>query len=231
MPSDGEELKGDEADLEDLPELKPTVASFLQGLPETFGDEGKDMPLEPTVLDSVGWVMWKAEICETLDWWRELSTVPGEENTRKLARQVWASFQLPCQLQVLKEEMATLRAPPAPPCLHRQKFMLPPKLIFASRDIREVPREKTVVYTRVLQYWAEQNNLPTGGGSHLLVEGVRELREETKWYLTFTDEEVFRGIAIPEVEEEGVSATPSPPTLPRQPLCQSLDPRRDPCSL
>ena len=132
MPSDREELEGDKADLEDPPELKPAVASFLQGLPETLGDEGEDVPLEPTVLDSAGWVMWKAEMCNTPDWWREPSTVPGEEDTRKLARQVRASFQLPCQLQELKEEMATLRAPPAPPCLHWQKFMLPPKSIFAS---------------------------------------------------------------------------------------------------
>ena len=168
MPSDGEELEGDEANLEDPPELKPLVASFLQGLPETSGDKGKDASPEPAVSDLAGWVTWKAKMCNTPDWWRELSMVPGEEDTRKLARQVWT----PCQLQELKQEMATLRAPPAPPCLCRQKFMPPPKLIFASQDIREVPREKTVAYARALQYWAEQNNPPTGGGSCLLVEGV-----------------------------------------------------------
>ena len=65
--------------------------------------------------------------------------------------------------------------------------------IFASRDIREVPREKVVAYTRALQYWAEQNDPPTGGEPCLLVKGVLELREEVKWYLTFTDEEVFWG--------------------------------------
>ena len=172
MPSDREELKGDEANLEDPPELKPVVASFLWGSPETSGDEGEDALPKPTVSDLVGWVTWKAKMCDTPDWWRELSMVPGEEDTMKLARQVWASFQLPCWLQELKEEMATLRTPPAPPCLCLQKFMLPPKLIFASRDIGEVPREKTVVYARVLQYWEEQNNLPTGGKSHLLAEGV-----------------------------------------------------------
>ena len=95
MPLDAEELEGDEANLEDPPELKPAVASFLWGSLETSGDEGKDAPPEPTVSDSVGWVVWKAEMCETPDWWRELSVVPGEEDTRKLVRQVWASFQLP----------------------------------------------------------------------------------------------------------------------------------------
>ena len=101
MPLDQKELKGDEADLEDLPELKPVVVSFLWGSPETLGDEGKDVPPEPAVSDSAGWVTWKAKMCDTPDWWRELSAVPGEEDTRKLVRQVWASFQLPHQLQEL----------------------------------------------------------------------------------------------------------------------------------
>ena len=37
----------------------------------------------------------------------------------------------------------------------------------------------------------KQNNLPTGGEPHLLVKSVLELREEVKWYLSFTDDEVF----------------------------------------
>ena len=77
----------------------------------------------------------------------------------------------------------------------------------------------------MLQYWAEQNNPPTGGGSCLLAEGVQELREETKWYLTFTDEEVFHGVAIPEAEEEGVSATPSPTNAPQTTLVPKPQPQ------
>ena len=51
-----------------------------------------------------------------------------------------------------------------------------PDSIFASRDIREVPREEVVAYARALQYWAEQNDLPTGGEPCLLVKGILELR-------------------------------------------------------
>ena len=65
--------------------------------------------------------------------------------------------------------------------------------IFASCDIREVPREKVVAYTRALQYWVEQNDPPTGGEPCLLAKSILELREEVKWYLTFTYEEVFWG--------------------------------------
>ena len=191
MPSGKEGSEGGDSDLGELLELKPAVASFLWGSPETLDDEGKKTPLEPTVLDFAEWVPWKAEKCDTPSWWMELSTVPGEDNTRKLARQVRASFELPWWLQELDAGGATLQAPPALPCLHWQRFMPLADSIFASWDIREVPREKVVAYTRALQYWAEQNDLPTGGEPRLLVKSVLELSEEVKWYLTFTDEEVF----------------------------------------
>ena len=225
MPSGREGSKGRDSDLGELPELKPAVASFLWGSPETSDDEGDKMPPEPAILDFAEWVPWKAERCDTPSWWMELSTVPGEDNTRKLARQVRASFGLPWQLQELDAGRATLQAPPALPCLHWQSFMLLPDSIFASRDIREVPREKVVAYTRVLQYWAEQNDLPTGGEPHLLVESVLELREEVKWYLTFTDEEVFWGVAILEADEEKSSTTPSPANVPKTPTVQELQPK------
>ena len=191
MPSGEEGSKGRDSNLGEPPELKPAVASILRGSPETLDDEGKKMPLEPTVLDFAEWVPWKAEGCNTPSWWMELSTVPGEDNTRKLARQVRASFRLPWWLQELDAGRATLQAPPALPCLHWQRFMPLADSIFASQNIREVPREKVVAYSRALQYWAEQNDLPTEGELHLLAKRVLELRKEVKWYLTFTNEEVF----------------------------------------
>ena len=214
-----------ETDLGEPPELKPAVASFLQGSPETSDNEGEEMPLEPTVLDFAEWVHWKAERCDTPSWWMELSTVPGEDNTRKLARQVRASFKLPQQLQELDAERATLQALPALPCLHRQSFMPQANSIFASWDIREVPREKVVTYARALQYWVEQNDLPTGGKPCLLVESVLELREEVKWYLTFTEEEVFQGVAIPKAEEEKSLTTSSPTDIPKTPPVPELQPK------
>ena len=67
-------------------------------------------------------------------------------------------------MQELGAREATLQAPPAPPCLCRQMFMLLAELIYACRDIREIPREKVVAYARALQHWVEQNNPPAGGG-------------------------------------------------------------------
>ena len=183
------------------------------------------MPPEPTILDFAEWVPWKVERCDTPSWWMELSTVPGEDNTRKLARQVRSSFGLPQWLQELDAGRATLQAPPALPCLHQQSFIPPPDSIFASCDIREVPREKVVAYARALQYWAEQNDLPTGGESPLLSKSVLELREEVKWNLTFSNEEIFQGEAIPEADEERSSTTPSPTNIPKTPPVPEPQPK------
>ena len=100
-----------------------------------------------------------------------------------------------------------------------------PDSIFASWDIREVPREKVVVYARALQYWMEQNDLPTGGEPHLSAKGILELREEVKWYLTFTDEEVFWGVAIPEAYEKKGLTTPSPADVPKTPSVLEPQPK------
>ena len=81
-----------------------------------------------------------------------------------------------------------------------------------------------VAYARALQHWAEQNNPPAGGELQLLAKSVLELREEVKWYLSFTDEEVFWGVALPKKEEEEspktISATniPKVPCVPESPL-------------
>ena len=135
MPQGEEGSEGRGSDLEELPELKPTVASFLQGLPKTSDEKGEKTPPEPNILDFSLSVPWKAERCETLDWWGELLAVPGKEDARKLAREVRVSFGLPQQLWELDSREATLQAPPAPPCLHRKRFMPLADSIFAWKDI------------------------------------------------------------------------------------------------
>ena len=86
---------------------------------------------------------------------------------------------------------------------------MPPVIsIFASQDIKEIPREKTVTYALALQYAVEQNNPPKRDQTCLLVESIAELRREVGFYLSFTDEEVFQGIDLPK--EEG--SNPSVPT-------------------
>ena len=216
MLSGKEGCVGGDSDLGELLELKPAVACFLQGLPGTLDEEGEKTLPEPPVSNFAKWVHWKAERCDTPSWWAELSTVPGEDDARRLARQVRASFELPWWLEEL-EEGGTLQAPPALPFLHQQRFMLQANSIFASQDIWEIPREKVVAYTRALQYWAEQNDPLTRGEPHLLAESILKLRKEVRWYLTFTDKDVFQGVAVPEAED-----------IPESTPSQNWNPRKEP---
>ena len=79
--------------------------------------------------------------------------------------------------------------------------MPPPQSIYASQDIREIPREKAVAYTRALQCYAEQSDPQKRCQPCLLAESVVELREEIGFYLMFQDEEVFWGLDLPEEED------------------------------
>ena len=202
IESSKEAATAEGSDLEEPPDLGPEVASFLRGSPGTSKDEGNRMPLEPAVTEFSQWVLWRADRCKTPSWWAELSAVPEIGDHKRLAREVQASFQLPQQMRELGMKEADLQAPPTPPCLHQQKFMPPAQSIYACRDIREIPQEKAVAYARVLQHWAEKIDLPAGGRPCLLAKSVKELREEVKCYLSFSDEEVFHGMALPEKEDD-----------------------------
>ena len=55
-----------------------------------------------------------------------------------------------------------------------------------------------VAYAKALQFWVEKANLPTQGQPCLLARSIVELREEMKCYVSFSDEDVFSGVALPE---------------------------------
>ena len=202
--------------MEEPPELGPEVASFLRGSPGTSEDEDDRTPLEPAVTIFSQWVLWRANRCETPSWWAELSAVLEIGDHKRLPSEVQALFQLPQQMRELGMKEADLQAPPAPPCLHRQKFMLPAQSIYVCRDIREIPQEKVVAYARALQHWAEEIDLPAGGRPHLLAKSVKELSEEVKCYLSFSNEEVFQGVALPKKEDDQSLET-LPTNVPKTP--------------
>ena len=142
--------------------------------------------------------MWKAEAYKMPSWWRELMVVPGVENREDLAWEVWASFQLPKRASELHEVENYHQAPPALPCLLWKNFLPPSNSIFACQDIQEMQHEKTVAYAQALKFLVEKVDLPTGGRPCLLVESVKELWEEMRCYLSFLDEEAFKGMVLPE---------------------------------
>ena len=78
-------------------------------------------------------------------------------------------------------------------------------------------RKKTVAYSHALQYCVEKTDPPTGGKPSLLAESVRELQEEMRCYLSFSDKEVFEGVTPLEemsVEPAEKAETPSTAATP-----------------
>ena len=144
------------------------------------------------------WVTWRAWMDETPGWWQELAMVPGVDNHKKLACEVWASFQLPQRASKGHWVENDHQAPVALLCLHQKNFPLLPNSKFTCQDIQELQREKIVTYAKALQFWVEKANLPTKGQPCLLVGSVVELREEMKCYISFSDKDVFSGVALLE---------------------------------
>ena len=120
------------------------------------------------------------------------------DNYENLPCEAWASFQLPKRAIELCQVKNYHQALPAVLCLHQKNFLLLPDSIFACQDIWEIQHEKMVVYAWALQFWVEKVNLPTGRQPCLLAGSLIELWEEMKCYLSFSDEDVFQCMALPE---------------------------------
>ena len=139
----------------------------------------------------------------------ELSAVPGKEDARKLAREVRASFRLPwwlwgigfkgghsqgspCTTMPLQKEVY---APSQLNLLHVGTFKRSPgKKWWHMPGPSSIGQSKTIHLLEV--------------SSRLLSRSVLELREEVRWYLSFTNEEVFWGVALPKGRRGGKSADP-----------------------
>ena len=73
-----------------------------------------------------------------------------------------------------------------------------------------------------------RNKPPTEGEPCLLARSVLELREEVRWYLSFTDEEIFKGVPLPKEEESlqtpGATSFPKAPCMP-EPVLERKSPK------
>ena len=116
--------------LEEPLELELGVTSFLRGLAENSEEEEEAPPPELPVQELCKWVMWKAEMCKTPDWWRELLAVPGVPNCKTLTWKVWASFSHPKRISEVNRTENYYQDPPTPLCLLRKNFQPPPDSIF-----------------------------------------------------------------------------------------------------
>ena len=71
MPPSEMESEDGASNLGDLPELKAEVVPFLEGSSEVLDGESEEGPLELPVSKFADWVRWKAEKCDTPNWWAE----------------------------------------------------------------------------------------------------------------------------------------------------------------
>ena len=147
----------------------------------------------------------------------------GGAQLQKISMKGTRFIQPPKRASEVKEMKDHCQAPPAPPCLLRKSFQLPPDTIFACQDIREIQREKMIAYAHVLQYWAEKSDLPTGGQPCQLAKSVKELLEEMKCYLSFSDREVFEGVTPPEGMPSSLVEEAEPPRVMTAPAITSQE--------
>ena len=172
--SDEEEEDLLDFDLEDPLGLGLQVDHFLQGPADSSEEEDrKRSSPEPPVEDLESWVTWRAWVHDMPDWWQELTEVPGIDDHKKLAWEVWASFELPQQISKQHHVENYHQAPLALPCICWKSFLLSHDSKFACQDIRELEWEKMVAYAQALQFWAEKASLPTQSQPHLLAECSR----------------------------------------------------------
>ena len=180
MPPGETESEDGASNLGELAELKAELASFLEGSLEMSDGESEETPPELAVSKFANWVRWKVGKCDTPGWWAELSTVPGEDDTRRLAQVVKALFQPPRQMHELEPKEAPFQAPPVLPCLHCQRFMPPVMSIYASHQGDSQGEGNCVcqspaAFCQTKQPTKEEGVVPIGGEHHGTEEGSQIL--------------------------------------------------------
>ena len=86
--------------------------------------------------------------------------------------------------------------PPVPKCIQQDMFLAdtdpPPAL---PGDYWLKPPWNTLAYAQALQYWAEKANLLVQGEPCHLATSIHELRWCMRRYTTFSNHDVFEGLA------------------------------------
>ena len=89
------------------------------------------------------------------------------------------------------------------------------------------PLQRTLAYAQALQYWAEKANPPVPSEPHCLAMHIHELRWHMKRYMTFSDHDVFEGLAhgLPGAEvKEATQPNPIEPPLADGPAILTIAP-------
>ena len=109
---------------------------FFSG-PAGEEDEEGQLPAEPPVEEYEEWIKWRGQVVDTPDLWQELEMVPEVDDIQKLARKIWASFELPCRMSKKHAIKNYYLAPLALHCIQWNDFLYPPDQRFSYWDLWE----------------------------------------------------------------------------------------------
>ena len=104
-------------------------------------------------------------------------------------------------------------------------FLSDTDLYLPYQDFQLKTPWKTLVYTQALQYLAEKVNSPVPGEPPHLLMSIHELRQHMRRYTTFSDHDVFEGLAhrLPEAEvEETTQPNPIKPSVADSPTVLAI---------
>ena len=135
---------------------------------------------------------------DTPNWWQELEMIPDVDDIQELAQKIRAYFKLPQWTSEIHGIENYYLALPAPHCLCGKDFLSLPDPRFPCPDLWEEQQKKTMAYAQALQCWAKRANLPVPGQPCLLVGSVLELHKMMEHYISFSDDNIFSSVALPE---------------------------------
>ena len=176
--------------------LDPELEDFLGGEMHPLSTEGGDgfqwssMPA-PSLENSSEWVTWQANLVNTPTWWPELSVVPGEMDLEEFARKVQALSELPKRRSHAQGTTNDYSTPLAPQTLEHDQFLPISSIKFSGQDYHMWQLQKTLVYAKALQYWAEKAQPPHPGKPYKLAESAQELCQVMEPLDTFMGVEVL----------------------------------------
>ena len=128
----------------------------------------------------------------------------------RLAREVRALFQLPstCMSWTLRR-LCSMCPQPHQVSTDRGSCPLLYLHLLAGTS-GKFPGRRPLHMPRPYSSSQEENNPPKRDQPCLLAESIVELRREVGFYLSFTDEEVFRGVELPQEERSSLSVPTAP---------------------
>ena len=108
--------------------------------------------------------------------WQELSEVPSQMDIQEFVRQVQAPFQLPNASSHAQEVTNDCSVLLAPQSLDQDQFLPLSNMKFGGQDYHMKQSQKTLAYTKGLQYWVEKVQPLPAGELCQLVESMLELK-------------------------------------------------------